>query len=140
MPTDDEVAVLAANDAFYAAFEAQDLQAMERVWVRDAPCACIHPGWEPLVGRSAVIDGWKQILQGGAAPSIRIDSARVLVYQDAAIVLCVERIKQRRGPGSGLLAATNVFVRQSGEWRIAHHQAGPVSQHEEPSIPPSKLN
>jgi ketosteroid isomerase-like protein len=141
MPSDDEVAVLAANDAFYAAFDAEDVAAMDVVWAENAPCACIHPGWDPLVGRVAVIDAWRQILSGGRAPSIRVDSARVLVYGDVALVLCVERVTQRGGPGAALLAATNVFIRQNGAWRISHHHAGPVSQHEEtPSVPPEKLN
>jgi len=148
MPTEDEVAVLAANDAFYAAFDAEDAAAMDLVWAKDGPCACIHPGWDPLVGRVAVLDAWRQILSGGRAPSIRVDSARVLVYGgaqsrdgDVAIVLCVERVTQRGGPGAALLAATNVFVRQEGTWRISHHHAGPVSQDQEKeSVPPEKLN
>jgi ketosteroid isomerase-like protein len=141
MPTDEEIAVLAANDAFYAAFDAEDVSGMDNVWAQDAPCACIHPGWDPLVGRIAVIDAWKRILSGGGAPSIRVDSARVLVYGDVALVVCVERVTQRGGPGAALLAATNVFIRQNGSWRISHHHAGPVSPHDESaSVPREKMN
>ena len=141
MATEEEVLVLAANDAFYAAFDAEDAAAMDRLWATEAPCACIHPGWDPLVGRSAVIEAWSRILSGGRAPSIRVDSARVLVYGEVAVVLCVEHVTQRGGPGAALLAATNVFVRQAGDWRISHHHAGPVSQSDDdPSVPPEKLN
>ena len=41
----DESDVLAANDAFYAAFASGDLDALEEVWARQATVACCHPGW-----------------------------------------------------------------------------------------------
>lgn len=140
MPSEDEIAVLEANDAFYSAFETRDAGAMERSWASD-PCACVHPGWDPLVGREAVMDSWKRILDGDGAPSIRVESARVQMRGDVAIVLCIERLSNRRGGEMALLSATNVFVREEGTWRICHHHAGPVSRgEEEPSIPPSRLN
>lgn len=142
MPTDDEIAVLAANDAFYDAFEGEDAQAMETLWAADAPCACVHPGWDPVVGRTAVLSTWRGILGGGNAPHVKVDSARVLVYGEVALVVCIEHVSAREGPGSALLSATNVFVREQGAWRITHHHASPLSQeHQEPdSIPPSRLN
>ena len=50
----DHEAVLFANEAFYQAFAARDLAAMEEVWAHHCPVACIHPGWPPLHGRQAV--------------------------------------------------------------------------------------
>ena len=52
----DEDEVLAANAAFYAAFANSDVKAMDSVWARRAPVACVHPGWEALVGRDRVMD------------------------------------------------------------------------------------
>ena len=46
----DEEAVLAANEAFYRAFAARDFAAMDALWAAEAPVACIHPGWDALVG------------------------------------------------------------------------------------------
>lgn len=143
MPTDEEIAVLAANDAFYDAFEAEDAGKMEILWAADAPCACVHPGWDPVVGRQEVLETWHGILGGGRAPHVKIDSARVLVYGNVALVVCIEHVTAREGPGSALLSATNVFVREHGHWRMTHHHASPLSQdHQEPekSIPPSRLN
>ena len=33
----------------------------------------------------------------------------------------------RKGELRGRMAATNVFERQGGEWKIIHHQAGQIS-------------
>lgn len=143
MPTEEEVAVLAANDAFYEAFERENATAMETLWADDAPCACVHPGWDPVVGRAAVLSTWRGILSGGRAPHVKIDSARVLVWGEVALVVCIERVSARRGPGRALLSATNVFVREQGSWRMTHHHASPLSQDQDespPSIPPSRLN
>ena len=46
-----EAEVLAANAAFYEAFDQRDMDAMERLWANQVPVCCIHPGWGPLFGR-----------------------------------------------------------------------------------------
>ena len=46
----DRPAVVAANQAFYAAHEARDLAAMRRVWEHSDRTVCIHPGW-PILRR-----------------------------------------------------------------------------------------
>src|SRR5882724_13163992 len=66
--------VLEANAAFYAAFEQRDPEAMDALWAREAPVACLHPGWEPLFGREAVVGSWRRILlEGGAPPEIHCE-------------------------------------------------------------------
>lgn len=115
--------VLAANAAFYSAFARLDAAAMDQLWARDAPVACLHPGWNPLVGREAVMQSWRGILLGGGAPaSIRCEQPVAHVKGDAAWVICFEVI-----PG-GALVATNFFVREAGRWRMAHHHSSPLPQ------------
>lgn len=136
MADDDEAKVLAANEAFYAAFDAGDAAAMAALWAEKAPVVCVHPGWDPLHGRAAVVAAWHGILDSGRSPRVRAEDARAVVWGDVAAVVCVERIVPRRGVGQGLLAATNVFVREDGAWRVAHHHASPVSRDREPEPPP----
>ena len=50
---DDVRAVLAANQAFYDAHEALDLDAMTAAWDHD-DVVCTHPGWPILRGRALV--------------------------------------------------------------------------------------
>ncbi len=114
----DSDAVLAANLEFYRAFSSRDLVAMDALWARRAPVACIHPGWPPLAERDAVMESWRNILSNPDAPRIACFDERVLLYGDTALVICEEELD------GGTLIASNLFVREDGAWRIAHHQAG----------------
>jgi ketosteroid isomerase-like protein len=132
----DGDAVLAANLEFYRAFTLRDLVAMEALWARDAPVSCIHPGWPPLSGRDAVMESWHGILANPDSPRIACYDERVAVYGDAALVLCEEEL------GGGTLVASNLFVREDGAWKIAHHQAGqlvarPRPQQRQRTAPPA---
>ncbi|MEE2688318.1 MAG: nuclear transport factor 2 family protein [Pseudomonadota bacterium] len=115
----DTEAVLFVNEAFYVNFSGGDAEAIGTLWSSVAPVSCIHPGWELLSGREAVLESWRSILRGGA-PSIRCRDPKVLFYGNAAIVLCYEEID------GTFLVATNIFVRESGTWKMAHHQAAPT--------------
>ena len=48
--------VLAANEAFYDAFAAGDMEAMSAIWAKEADVTCLHPGWNPIFGRQEVLD------------------------------------------------------------------------------------
>ncbi|HET6924117.1 MAG TPA: nuclear transport factor 2 family protein [Anaeromyxobacteraceae bacterium] len=117
-----ELDVLEANSAFYRAFAACDLAAMDALWAREVPVACVHPGWDALRGREEVMSSWRAIFSGDP-PRIASTAASAHVAGDAAFVVCHERI-----PGGPRLVATNVFVREGGAWRLCHHQAGPLNQ------------
>lgn len=116
----DHDAVLAANLEFYRAFTVRDLAAMDALWARRVPVACVHPGWTALTDRSVIMSSWSGILSSPDAPRIACYDERVLLYGDAALVLCEEELE------GGTLAASNLFVREDGAWRLAHHQAGQV--------------
>ena len=117
----ESAAVLFANDAFYTAFQAHDMEAMDQVWARGAPVACIHPGWPALSGRDEVMESWRGILTGDNPPDIRCRDAEAYVQGESAFVICYELV------GGGVLVATNIFLRESGQWRMTHHQAGPCN-------------
>jgi len=114
----DSDAVLAANLEFYRAFGARDLVAMEALWARQSPVACIHPGWPALSDRDEVMESWHGILANPEAPRITCYDERVMLYGDTALVICEEELD------GGTLVASNLFVREDAAWRIAHHQAG----------------
>jgi len=112
--------VLAANEAFYSAFASRDFQRIEGLWAREHDVAVIHPGWPPLFGRIAVLDSWRRIVEGPAAPQVACSHARTLGVGDPACVICVEHLT------GGLLVATNLFALEAGAWKLVHHQAGPL--------------
>lgn len=131
MSSETERAVLMANAAFYDAFSQRNASAMEAVWARESPVTCIHPGWEALHGREAVMESWVDILSGSGAPPISCAKPVVYLYGETASVVCIERV-----PG-GTLIATNVFVREQERWRIVHHHAGPVARSAAPPEDPT---
>ncbi len=119
--SDVQAEVLAANEAFYRAFATRDLAAMGRIWAEAAEPICVHPGWTPLIGRAAVMESWAGILGNPEAPRIRCFRAWASVEGEFARVVCYEIVER------SVLVATNLFVRERGEWRLCHHQAGPAT-------------
>lgn len=130
-----EAEVLWANASFYQAFTAGDLAAMRALWAADAPLSCLHPGMPLLAGRGPVLESWAQILSRPPPSPMRCDQARVQLFEGTALVLCYEGSGERPSH----LAATNVFVRERGHWRLVHHHAGPLSQPME-RVPDRGLN
>lgn len=134
----DSDAVLAANLEFYRAFSARDLVAMDALWARQAPVACVHPGWPPLADRDSVMESWQGILANPNAPRITCFDERVLMYGETALVICEEELD------GGTLIASNFFVREDEAWRLAHHQAGQLVARQPPRRaerpPRSQLN
>lgn len=114
--------VLAANQAFYDAFDRCDLAAMEELWARAPGVACVHPGWAALDSRSSIMESWRVILETGHAPAIHCTDPRVTVTGEMAFVVCTEVL-----PG-GELVASNIFVREAGAWKICHHHASPIAR------------
>ena len=119
--------IVFANDAFYHAFQMKDLEAMDGIWARRVPVACIHPGWPSLSGRDQVMQSWSAIFANPEAQTVTCRGAKARRYGEAAFVTCYEVI------GDSLLAATNFLVREDGAWKLVHHQAGPCH------APPSDL-
>jgi ketosteroid isomerase-like protein len=113
-------AALSQNLEFYRAIAARDLAAMERIWAREAPVSCIHPGWPVVHGRALVLQSWRAILTGPHPPQILCYEEDATVYGDLALVTCEEELD------GGSLAASNLFALENGLWRLVHHQATPI--------------
>ncbi len=117
----DSDAVLQANETFYAAFAAADMEAMSAVWARDEPVAVIHPGTLPLTGLEPVLQSWREILAPASAVDIVCVEPQVQIHGDVAVVLCQERVNGH------LLAASNAYQRTAEGWFLVLHQAGAVA-------------
>ena len=117
----DTDGVLAANAAFYRAFAKADLSAIDALLAREHPVAVIHPGWPAVSGRGPVMETWQTIFSQSPQAVHPVDP-QVFIYGEVALVIVYEKT------GGVFLAATNIFVREQGDWRIVHHQAGPIPQ------------
>jgi len=128
--TGSELEVLEANEAFYRAFAAHDFEAMASLWAERHPVACSHPGWDVLDGRAEVLASWRAILGSPSPPTVACALAQAHMLGEVAYVTCKEIL-----PG-GHLAATNLFAREGGRWRLVHHQASPIAPGQERDLPP----
>ena len=119
---DDEErdAVLAANRAFYRAFNDRDYAAMEGIWAPTGAMVCLHPGQPPLRERADILESWRGILGHPESPRVHCIGEWVMGRTGFAIVVCREILPE------GQLMATNTFARQSDGWRMIGHHSGPV--------------
>ena len=120
-PALDEL--MRANREFYRAFAAGDIVGMDRLWADHQEVLCVHPGWTLLRGRDRVMASWRGILKRPTPVRFRDEVFELL--GEVGVVACVEVLPEAN------LAATNVFVREQGRWRMLHHQAGLIARSRE---------
>ena len=125
---DERAAVLAANAAFYRAFEDLDLAAMEAVWLNAPYVKCVHPGWSLLTGFGPVMDSWQRIFANTRGMHFELANILAEVVGDLAWVVLMEVIETQTPEGieRGLVQATNIFQRDGGRWLLIHHHGSPV--------------
>lgn len=127
-PRDREVdleAVRSANRAFYAAFEARDLDAMSDLWAHDAEVSCVHPGWITLRGWGQVAASWAALFDGPQHLQFIVTEEHVVVAGDVAWVTCDENLLGDEGGAT--VASLNLFARDAeGRWRMLAHHGSPV--------------
>jgi ketosteroid isomerase-like protein len=128
----DVTDVVAVNTRFYEAFESGDFDAMQQVWADDDGVVCVHPAASPIRGRSAVMRSWLALMAQSAYIQFFLTDVEASVVGDLASVTCTENVLSA-GAGTpvgvfagGSAAATNVFRRTPGGWRIWIHHASPV--------------
>jgi len=117
---DERDAVLAANRAFYRAFNDRDYDSMEQIWAPTGAMVCLHPGQGPLHERTAILRSWQGILSHPESPRVRCVDEWVVGRAGLAIVVCREIL------ANGQLMATNTYARTSEGWRMVGHHSGPV--------------
>ena len=116
--------VRAANQAFYDAHEQRDMAAMRAVWEHTDRVVCVHPGWPILRTWRVVEESWLRILEGPGRNQFIVTNDVVTVHRDLAWVTLDENLVQ--GATTGTVAATNVFARSEGGWKLILHHGSPV--------------
>jgi len=128
--TDERQAVLAANQAFYRAFEKKDIEAMGAVWSQGTGCLCIHPGRNVLKGWEATCSSWAQIFRNTEYLEIDLDIISAEVSGNLAYIVLVENLLQVVGgrPIKAQSTATNIFERMGQRWYLVHHHGSPLAR------------
>jgi ketosteroid isomerase-like protein len=124
----EEDEVIAANAAFYRAVESLDGDLLDAIVAREEPVRVVHPGWPVVSGRAAVVASWERIFDNAGVMQFTIVDPEAHIEGDVAWVICTERLTSVQGGRvvEGLVATTNLFRREDGEWRIVHHHGSPV--------------
>ena len=122
--------ILAANSAFYRAFEKRDIETMSAVWSKGSASVCIHPGRSALVGWEAIADSWAQIFRGTQYLEIDTDIKATEISGDLAYVVLIETVRQvsNRRQVVAKSMATNIFERMGGRWYLIHHHGSPLME------------
>ena len=124
-PSESDVeAVKEANQRFYDAFGALDIDLMDSVWETSDRALCVHPGWAPLVEWEPIRDSWQRIFDNATLMHFNVRYVNVAVEGDCGWVTCVENISSvLQGQANNFaILATNIFVRTPQGWlMIAHH-------------------
>ena len=124
----DVEAVTTANAAFYAAFEARDLDRMSEVWEHSDRVSCVHPGWHVLRGWGAVAGSWFALFGGPQHLQFILTDEVVEVDGDVAWVTIDENLLDGQEV-AGTVTAMNVFARAAdGTWKLVAHHGSPVAQ------------
>jgi len=126
----DREGVVAANRAFYDAFESLEIARMESMWLQDQRIVCIHPGWRKLVGWGPVMKSWEGIFESAFEMKFDLGEMDVVISGDLAVVIVEENLTQRGydGVSRSLVLSTNVFERAGDQWLMVLHHGSPVVQ------------
>jgi ketosteroid isomerase-like protein len=136
-----EQGVREANHRFYQAFAALDIEQMGEVWLHEDWVACVHPGWDLLLGWEEVRESWARIFASTQRMKVEISSVWVRVEGEVAWVACTEHVTStfERGFDQALVQATNIFVRRTipghaSQWQMVAHHASPLPVAQAPTL------
>ena len=134
----DELAVSLANDAFYQALRAADVDAMSRVWLPSDSVSCAFAATGFEVGYDDVLSSWRRVFTAGRPVSVDVDVLSVSVRRNVAWVISRQVIIAVRGILNlgGERMVTNIFQKRRGRWLMVHHHASPIAIGEEVPPPP----
>jgi len=126
--SNERTEVLAANQAFYRAFEKKDIEAMSVIWSQGTGSLCIHPGRNVLRGWREIELSWLQIFRNTKYIEIETEIIAVEIRDNVAYVILIEKLLQIVG-GRSVQAqsmATNIYERMASKWYLVHHHGSPI--------------
>lgn len=126
--TEDYTKVLAANEAFYRAFEKKDIEAMSAIWSQGTGSVCIHPGRNTLRGWKEIRSSWELIFTNTNYLEIETDTIVTEIRDRLAYVVLIENVLQisRGGKTQAQSMATNIFELLAQKWYLVHHHGSPL--------------
>ena len=116
-----------AEQAFYEAIEARDLDALMAVWAEDDEVVCVHPNGQRLIGQALIRDSWRSVFASGRKIHVNLD--RPVRWQGLMLSIhsVIETVFIDGETAEIALSATNVFLRGAQGWRLLVHHASPLN-------------
>ena len=135
-------AVLQINQSFYDAFESMDFEAMSAVWSQQRTDTCVHPGWPFLRGWRDIRESWRAIFANTGFMRISLTEVSLEIRGDTARIHCVENLYSvfEDQTLASQVAATNLFARVGGQWRMTVHHGSPIANSALQSDPAPDIN
>jgi ketosteroid isomerase-like protein len=117
--------VRAANQAFYEAFSAKDLQKVEQLWAHEPYVRALGPrsqdfrtGWEGVRGH------WQEVFTRFEQVAIAMEGPQIQVRDRVAWVSGLEKLEGRLAGGQTVTVvtlATRVLEKKGDAWLTVHH-------------------
>ena len=137
--SEDTKLVAQANENFYRAFESLDVKQMEKVWAKESPIQCGHPGWRILRGWNVVMESWRRIFENTPMIRFLLTDVAIEIRGDMAWVTLYENLNSSvEGQNiSATVLTTNIFEKGPDGWRMIHHHGSSVAQQAPQTDPPT---
>ena len=116
-----------AEDAFYDAIEAGDLEALMAVWDDAEDIACLLPMQPLQLGRAAVRAAWQPLFAQPQRLDLEVHHRQWTDGPDWALHWVEER-PRLLAPGQPpmVVYASNLYRKTAGGWRLIAHQNSPT--------------
>jgi len=119
-----QLAVLAANQAFFGAVAVRDLERMGELWLEGDHSCCIHQAQRPVLGYAAVMESWRNLFRDRRLKKVEYALESVVIRDNVGrVVVTSEKANQ---------VVTNFWERTADGWKLWSHQAGTIKP-----VPPS---
>lgn len=121
-----EKEVRAASAKFYAALNRMlngDAGSLTDIWSHGATVTTMHPIGGREVGWDQVKKSFEQVAQLTSAGQVKLSDQLIQLAGDIAYELAVEhaRFTLAGQPVAGDCRVTNIYRRESGNWKVVHH-------------------
>ncbi|MET0067105.1 MAG: nuclear transport factor 2 family protein [Candidatus Thiodiazotropha sp.] len=126
-----------AEDAYYDAIEAQDLETLMSVWEASDEVICLLPMLPAVQGRSSVREVWSKMFHNAQGLEIEVIHMSWIETAELAIHLVEERVRMPEQPEPHRVYASNIYRKQAGNWYLLMHQNAPTPPPPGLRMPPS---
>lgn len=138
----DDKAIAQVNVDFFRAFEEGNPEKIAMLWASTVPISCVHPGWQPVVGREAVLASFVSILAKTAGVRFSLRNMQIFLWCECAWVLLLEEWSPLLRDGESppiILQTTHILVEEERRWKLTHRHASPAVGAALPPSDPRRL-